>query len=64
MKKLEAGGTFSDFGCGTGRSKIELSKLYPPAKFFGYDSFEKKIDMARENASTAGASSNIEFFQW
>ena len=23
-KKLEAGGTFSDFGCGTGRSEIEL----------------------------------------
>ena len=62
MKKLETSGTFADFGYGTGRSTTELSKLYPKAKFSVYNAFEKNINMARENARTAAAFSNISFF--
>ncbi|NCX29537.1 MAG: methyltransferase domain-containing protein, partial [Rhodobacterales bacterium] len=60
-KKLRSGGTFADFGCGTGRSTIELAKLFPDAKFYGFDAFDKNIDMANENVEEAGGLSNIEF---
>ena len=63
-KKLEAGGTFADFGCGTGRSTIELAKKYPQARFFGYDAFDKNIDIASTNALDAGGLNNTEFNHW
>lgn len=63
-KKLRSGGTFADFGCGTGRSTIELAKLFPDAKFYGFDAFDKNINMANENVEEAGGLSNIEFKHW
>ena len=48
-EKLEKGVTFADFGCGTGRSSIELAKKYPNSKYFGFDVFPPNIEKAQEN---------------
>jgi len=62
--KLENGGSFGDFGCGTGRLTVELAKAYPNAKFYGFDFFEPNIEAAQANAAEAGVSDRIEFQVW
>lgn len=59
--KLEQGGTFADFGCGAGRSSIELAKAFPNATFYGFDIFAQNIEKARQNAEQAGVSDRVEF---
>ena len=63
--RLEKGSvTFADFGCGSGRSTIELAKRFPKSNFFGFDLFEPNIIKSTNNAEEAGASKNIKFIQW
>ncbi|MBQ0721521.1 MAG: methyltransferase domain-containing protein [Gammaproteobacteria bacterium] len=59
--KLENGGTFADFGCGAGRSSIELAKAYPKARFYGFDLFPQNIENARKTAEEEGVSDRVEF---
>lgn len=61
VAKLDQGGTFADFGCGAGRSSIELAKAFPNARFYGFDLFPGNIDTARKNALEAGVSDRVEF---
>ena len=59
--KLANGGTFADFGCGAGRSSIELAKAFPKAKFYGFDLFPQNIENARKTAEEEGVSDRVEF---
>ena len=63
-QKLENGGRFADFGCGVGRSTIELAKEFPKAKFYGFDAYEKNIETAKKYGLEAGVSHNTEFKHW
>ena len=63
--RLEKGSvTFADFGCGSGRSTIELAKKFPKSKFFGFDLFEPNIQKSQKNAEEADVSENLKFIQW
>lgn len=59
--RLEQGASFADFGCGAGRSTVELAKAFPKAKFFGFDLFAPNIEKARANAAEAGVADRIDF---
>lgn len=59
--KLEQGASFADFGCGAGRSTVELAKAFPKARFFGFDLFAPNIEKARANAKEAGVEDRIDF---
>lgn len=61
IEKLDNGGTFADFGCGAGRSSIELARRFPNARFFGYDLFPGNVEKARENAAEAGVADRTRF---
>ncbi|MCZ6892742.1 MAG: class I SAM-dependent methyltransferase, partial [Gammaproteobacteria bacterium] len=62
--KLENGARFADFGCGTGRSTVELARAYPNAKFYGFDLYAPNIESARANAAEAGVSDRVDFRVW
>jgi SAM-dependent methyltransferase len=63
--KLEKGNVaFADFGCGAGRSTLELAKAFPKSNFYGFDLFEPNIIKSNKNAEDAGVSGNITFIQW
>jgi SAM-dependent methyltransferase len=59
--RLEQGGSFADFGCGAGRSTVELAKAFPKARFYGFDLFEPNIAKAKANAREAGVEDRIDF---
>ncbi|MSR14246.1 MAG: SAM-dependent methyltransferase [Gammaproteobacteria bacterium] len=61
VAKLEAGGSFADFGCGAGRAVIELAQRFPTATFHGFDLFEGNINTARERAREAGLANRTTF---
>lgn len=61
VARLEAGGSFADFGCGAGRSTIEMALRFPQASFHGFDIFPGNIDKARANAREAGVAERVSF---
>jgi SAM-dependent methyltransferase len=60
-RRLRAGGTAADIGCGNGQALIELAKGYPEARFVGYDSHAPAIAAARANAEAAGVADRVRF---
>lgn len=50
----------ADIGCGNGYSTIELAKVFPAIKFFGFDYSDEMVKNAKENAKNAGIS-NVHF---
>ena len=62
--KLKKGVSFADFGCGVGRSTIELAKEFPQSTFYGFDAFDKNIETAERYASEAGVDKNTKFTHW
>lgn len=61
IAKLDAGGSFADFGCGAGRSTIEMAQRFPNASFHGFDIFPGNIEKARANAREAGVADRTRF---
>jgi SAM-dependent methyltransferase len=59
--KLEAGGSFADYGCGTGQAMIELATSYPNARFLGLDIFPPNVEKGREKAAAAGVADRVSF---
>ena len=59
-QKLEAGGKVADIGCGAGGRLIAAAQLYPHSSFHGYDISEIALDIARQEAASAGVR-NIAF---
>ena len=62
--KLNDGVKFADFGCGTGRSAVELAKKFKNSTFFGFDKFKPNIDEARINANESNVLNNTSFQVW
>ena len=58
-RRLRAGGTLADVGCGSGRALIALARAFPAARFVGYDSFPGQIERARENVARAGVDDRV-----
>jgi 2-polyprenyl-3-methyl-5-hydroxy-6-metoxy-1,4-benzoquinol methylase len=61
VKKLEAGAKVADVGCGLGASTILMAQAFPKARFFGYDSHPKSIELARARAAEAGVADRVTF---
>ncbi len=60
-EKLTRGAKVADVGCGYGASTIVMAQKYPNSTFYGYDSHQGSIDMARQRAKEAGVHKNIQF---
>ncbi|MGH2558478.1 MAG: class I SAM-dependent methyltransferase [Thermomicrobiales bacterium] len=60
-RRLRAGGTAADIGCGNGQALIELAKGYPEARLVGYDYHAPAIETARANAEAAGVADRVRF---
>jgi SAM-dependent methyltransferase len=61
VAKLERGAKVADVGCGLGASTILMAQAFPKARFFGYDSHPKSIELARERAAEAGVGERVTF---
>jgi 2-polyprenyl-3-methyl-5-hydroxy-6-metoxy-1,4-benzoquinol methylase len=53
--------TVADLGCGAGWSSIGIAQAFPHAVVRGYDVDAPTVDMARENAATAGVADRVTF---
>jgi 2-polyprenyl-3-methyl-5-hydroxy-6-metoxy-1,4-benzoquinol methylase len=51
----------ADVGCGAGWSCIGIAQQFPKARVDGFDLDEHSIDLARENAASAGLSERVNF---
>jgi SAM-dependent methyltransferase len=59
--KLEAGARVADVGCGLGASTILMAKAFPRSRFWGFDSHEGSIALARKRAKDAGVADRVTF---
>ena len=59
--KLEKGAKVADVGCGLGASTILMAKAFPRSTFFGFDSHEGSIELARQRAADAGVGDRVTF---
>jgi SAM-dependent methyltransferase len=62
-KKLRAGASVADIGCGRGRALIRLAQSYPACRGVGYDAFGPAVGLARKNAWIAGVANRVQF-EW
>jgi 2-polyprenyl-3-methyl-5-hydroxy-6-metoxy-1,4-benzoquinol methylase len=60
-EKLKAGAKVADIGCGLGTSTIIMAQTYPKSEFWGFDSHDGSIKLAREAAAKAGVSDRAHF---
>lgn len=60
-EKLNSGAKVADVGCGHGASTIVMARRYPLSTFYGFDSHEESIRIARQRATEAGVTENIAF---
>ena len=60
-EKLNAGARVADVGCGHGLSTIIMAQKYPKSKFWAFDTHDRSIKSAIENAKEAGIADRIEF---
>jgi 2-polyprenyl-3-methyl-5-hydroxy-6-metoxy-1,4-benzoquinol methylase len=61
QKKLEAGASVADVGCGHGASTIILAKAFPKSKFRGFDYHKPSIEAATSRAKEAGVADRASF---
>jgi len=61
QKRLEAGATVADVGCGRGASTIIMGKAFPKSRFYGFDNHEPSVDSANKAARDAGVSDRVKF---
>ncbi|MCB9768184.1 MAG: methyltransferase domain-containing protein [Candidatus Omnitrophica bacterium] len=61
VEKLERGAKVADVGCGYGVSTRLMAEAFPNSTFFGYDSHEGSIAIARENAREEGLDTRATF---
>ena len=60
-RRLLAGGSVADVGCGNGMAAIELARAYPDAVVVGFDFHAPAIESARANAAAAGLADRVRF---
>jgi len=59
----EEGSTVVEIGCGTGRNLIHAARLFPNAKFVGFDISQAMLATARTSIARAGLSDRIDVYQ-
>jgi len=60
-KRLKAGATVADVGCGHGASTLIMAEAYPKSTFVGFDYHEPSIAHARAAAKKAGVADRVSF---
>ncbi|HEY2766684.1 MAG TPA: methyltransferase domain-containing protein [Solirubrobacteraceae bacterium] len=60
-KKLQAGGSACDVGCGSGRAPVTIAKAFATAEVHGYDVHAGSIERARANAQAEGVADRVTF---
>ena len=63
VKRLQAGGSALDVGCGTGIVPITLARAFPDARIDGLDLDARSIELARGYAREAGLAERVHFIQ-
>ncbi|MCV9937301.1 class I SAM-dependent methyltransferase [Boseaceae bacterium BT-24-1] len=59
--KLEKGAMVADVGCGHGHSTVVMAKAFPESRFWGFDTHEGSIEIARRVAHAAGVEDRVRF---
>ncbi|WP_448663182.1 class I SAM-dependent methyltransferase [Sphingomonas sp. CJ20] len=57
------GGTVLEVGCGTARNLIVAARIWPQARFYGFDISEAMLETARKSVAKAGLSDRITLAQ-
>jgi 2-polyprenyl-3-methyl-5-hydroxy-6-metoxy-1,4-benzoquinol methylase len=60
-KRLQAGASVADVGCGHGASTLIMAEAYPASTFVGFDYHEPSIAHARAAAKKAGVGDRVSF---
>lgn len=60
-EKLARGAKVADIGCGHGHSTVLMAKAFPESRFWGFDTHEESIEIARRVAHAAGVEDRISF---
>ncbi|MBD3331271.1 methyltransferase domain-containing protein [candidate division GN15 bacterium] len=60
-EKLKRGARVADVGCGHGHSTVLMAEAYPQSHFYGFDTHEGSIEIARRNAEEAGVADRVQF---
>jgi 2-polyprenyl-3-methyl-5-hydroxy-6-metoxy-1,4-benzoquinol methylase len=60
-KKLTAGATVGDVGCGHGASTLLMAKAFPKSRFYGFDYHSGSIEYARHVAGRDGLTDYVTF---
>lgn len=60
-KKLRQGAQVADVGCGHGASTLLMVQAFPNSRFFGFDTHEPSIEVARQRAREAGVADRVSF---
>ena len=61
QRRLEAGGSACDVGCGSGRAAIAIAKALASAEVHGYDVHAGSIERARAAAEAEGVADRVTF---
>jgi SAM-dependent methyltransferase len=61
QRRLEAGVSVADVGCGRGRALVKLAEAYPNSRYVGYDLFEPSVARARALADAVGVAGRVRF---
>ncbi|MEQ1871702.1 MAG: class I SAM-dependent methyltransferase [Vicinamibacterales bacterium] len=61
VRKLEAGVTVADVGCGHGASTVIMAQAFPASRFFGFDFHAPSINTAQERAVKSGVAGRTTF---
>jgi 2-polyprenyl-3-methyl-5-hydroxy-6-metoxy-1,4-benzoquinol methylase len=60
-EKLKRGARVADVGCGLGASSILMARAFPNSRFYGFDSHQGSIELARQRAKDAGVEDRVSF---
>lgn len=60
-EKLERGAMVADIGCGHGHSTVLMAKAFPESRFWGFDTHEESIAIARRVARASGVEDRVSF---
>ena len=61
QKRLDAGASVADVGCGHGASTVLMAKAYPNSRFTGFDYHGPSIERARQSAEIEGVADRVTF---
>jgi SAM-dependent methyltransferase len=61
VRKLQAGGSVADVGCGFGASVVIMAQAFERSTFVGFDTHEPSIQAARKAAADAGVNQRTTF---